>query len=87
MIFLSLFNFCLSGLYGKQLGYLGSIKCASLRLFFVILFNQSCVNSFSFKKVTSFPKVAANKSCGKASGDERLNLNYGCDNIISDNIG
>jgi hypothetical protein len=46
-----------------------------------------CVNSFSSKKVTSFPKVAANKSSGKASGDERLNLNYGCDKIILDNIG
>jgi retron-type reverse transcriptase len=41
----------------------------------VIHFSQMCVNSFSFKKVTSLPKVAANQSCGKALGDSRLRLN------------
>jgi group II intron reverse transcriptase/maturase len=34
-----------------------------------------CVNSFSLKKITSLPGVAADKSCGKASGDSRLRLN------------
>jgi hypothetical protein len=34
-----------------------------------------CVSSFSLKKITSLPGVAANKSCGKASGDGRLRLN------------
>lgn len=37
--------------------------------------SQMCVNSFSLKKVTSLPEVAANKSCGKASGDGRVRLN------------
>lgn len=38
-------------------------------------YSQMRVNSFSCKKVTSLPKVAANKGCGKALGDSGLRSN------------
>ena len=47
-------------------------RCAC---FFVMYSSQVHVNSFSLKKVTSLPGVAANKSGGKASGDGGLRLN------------
>ena len=47
-------------------------RCAC---FSVMYSNQIRVNSFSLKKVTSLPEVAANKSGGKASGDRGLRLN------------
>lgn len=58
-------------------GYLGMVYGAPMRLLFryTLFFSQMCVNSFSLKKVTSLPKVAINKSCGKALGDDGLRLN------------
>jgi group II intron reverse transcriptase/maturase len=56
-------------------GYLGMVYGAPLRLFFRYVSSQIHVNSFSLKKVTSLPEVAANKSGGKASGDGGLRLN------------
>jgi hypothetical protein len=40
-----------------------------------IHFSQMCVDSFFFKKATSLPEVATNKSCGKASGNGEVRLN------------
>ena len=47
-------------------------RCAC---FSVMYHSQIRVNSFTCKKVTSLPKVATNKGCGKALGDSGLRSN------------